>query len=197
MPKKTITLLFILCLAHFAKAQSADAVYNQYLDFNLLRLQADFPAALSKGEKILPNAALLPAKSRIGFYNGLAKAYEETNHPDKAVVYYEMVSTAEPDFYVAHRALGYLYLIPAKALNEKLLATTPDKPGYAQLFEQYKKAVLKAMPHLEKAQACDPSVETLTLIKFLYKNINEAAEINSLDTKLAALRKKCVEVLSE
>ena len=197
MPKKTILILLILSLTHLAKAQTADAVYDQYMNFNLARLHGDLPKSLKLGEAILPNAAQLPAKSRISFYNGIAKVYEDSNQPDKAVPYYELVAAAEPNFYVAHRALGYLYLIPAKQLNEKLQAATPGTADWQQLFEQYKKAVLKALPHLEKAQACDPSDETLALIKFLYKNINDTAALQSLNGRLAALAKNCVDILRE
>jgi tetratricopeptide (TPR) repeat protein len=197
MPKKTLLLLLVLCLTHFAKAQTADAVYNQYLDFNMARFHGDLPKSLKLGEGILPNADKLPAKSRIGFYNGIAKVYEDSNQPDKAVPYYELVAAAEPDFYVAHRALGYLYLIPAKQLNDKLQSATPGTADWKQLFEQYKMAVLKALPHLEKAQACDPSDETLALIKLSYRNINDTAALQSLNARLAELGKNCVDVLSE
>jgi len=197
MPKKTFLLLFILCLTHLAKSQTADAVYDQYLNFNNARFYGDLPKSLKLGEAILPNAAKLPAKSRISFYNGIAKVYEDSHQPDKAIPYYELVAAAEPNFYVAHRALGYLYLIPAKQLNDKLQAATPGTADWQQLFEQYKKAVLKALPHLEKAQACDPSDETLALIKLLYRNIKDTTALQSLNARLAVLAKNCVDVLSE
>jgi hypothetical protein len=194
MPKKTLLLLLISCLTHLAKAQTADAVYEQYLDFNLATLQGDLPKSLKLGENILPNAAKLPAKSQISFYNRIAKVYEDSNQPDKAIPYYEIVAAAEPDFYVVHRALGYLYLAPAKQLYEKLQAATNNK---AELTDQYKKAVLKALPHLEKAQACDPSDETLALIKTLYTSIKDAPGLQSLNTRLAGLGKNCLTILSE
>jgi tetratricopeptide (TPR) repeat protein len=196
MPKKTILTLFIVCLCGLAKAQTPDQVYDQYIVFNEARAGNNAPATIKKGELILPNVDKLPPKTKIVFYNGLAKAYEDNNQFDKATPYYEVVAAAVPDYYVVHRALGYIYLIPAKAINEKMLAEK-DKAGMARLMEQYKVAVLKALPHLEKAQACDPSDETLSLIKLLYRNINDTASLQTLNTRLAGLSKNCLDLLSE
>jgi tetratricopeptide (TPR) repeat protein len=196
MIKKSILLLFIVLVSITAKAQTADAVFDQYLDFNYARLKQENQNAQALGEKILPNAALLPAKSRISFYNGLAKLYEDAGQTDKAISYYEIVNKAEPDFYVAHRALGYLYLLPAAGVFTKLNAAT-DKATKNTLSTQYNALVRKALPHLEKAQACDPSDETLTVIKTLYANINDKAGLKTLNSKLAAMSKNCIEILSE
>jgi tetratricopeptide (TPR) repeat protein len=197
MPKKTSLFILMLCLCGLAKAQSADSVYNAYLDFNFSRSQGQEAKALKQGESILPKVDKLPEKSRTTFYNGLAKVYEDDNQPEKAVRYYELVAAAEPNFYVAQRALGYLYLIPAKAINEKMIAAKADQAAYKQLAVQYKQAVMKAMPHLEKAQACDPSNETLSLIKLLYRNIGGTTELKTLDARLSALSKNCMDILSE
>src|ERR1700744_4745607 len=104
MPKKTFILLFLLCVAGFAKAQTPDAVYDQYMDFNLSRSKGQEDKALKQGENILPNVSKLPEKSRTSFYNGLAKVYEDSNQPENAAKYYELVAAAEPNFYVAQRA---------------------------------------------------------------------------------------------
>ncbi|MDB4926931.1 hypothetical protein [Mucilaginibacter sp.] len=180
MPKKILLILFIICFCSLAKAQTADAVYDQYLDYNLDRLHGDMAIALKLGESILPNAGKLPAKARISFYNSMAKLYED-NQPDKAIIYYEMVTAAEPNYYVAHRALGYLY------------AAKADKA----IGDLYKAAALKALPNLEKAQACDPSAETLALIKLMYTNIHDEQGLKALNTRLAALSKNCLDILSE
>jgi tetratricopeptide (TPR) repeat protein len=193
MPKKTLVLFFILCFSALAKAQTADEVYAQYLYFNLDRLQGGLDDALKLGEKILPNADKLPDKSRVAFYNGIGKLYEDDKQTGKAIKYYELVAAAEPDFYVVNRALGYLYLTPANELYSKLQANKNDK----QLVDLYKTAVLKALPHLEKAQTCDPSDETLALIKTLYANIHDDAGLKSLNDRLKELGKNCVSILVE
>ncbi|WP_299497517.1 hypothetical protein [Mucilaginibacter sp.] len=180
MPKKILLIIFLTCFCALAKAQTADAVYDQYLDYNLDRLHGDMAVALKLGESILPNAGKLPAKAQISFYNSMAKLYEDSQ-PDRAIIYYEMVTAAEPNYYVAHRALGYLYVAKADKATGDL----------------YKAVVLKALPNLEKAQACDPSAETLALIKSMYTNLHDDAGLKSLTSRLAALSKNCLDILSE
>lgn len=196
MPKKTITLLFLLCFCTIVKAQTADQVYDKFLDFNDARSHNNLEKTLTLGQQILVNVDKLPAKTRIYFYNALAKAFEDNKQFDKAIPYYETVAKAVPNYYVVHRALGYIYLIPADELYKKLQATK-DKTASNLLMQDYKKAVLKALPHLEKAQACDPSDETLTLIKSLYKNIKDDAGLKSLKTRLNTLSKNCLDILTE
>jgi len=193
MPKKIFLILIILCISSLAKAQTADDVYNLYLDFNLKRFEGDAEKALQIGENILPNADKLPAKSQVMFYNGIAKLYEDDEQSVEAIPLYEKVAAAQPDYYVAHRALGYLYLKHADELYTKLQAA----PGDKEIAAAYKATVLKALPHLEKAQACDPSDETLALIKTLYTNIHDDADLQSLNARLKALSKSCLDILSE
>jgi tetratricopeptide (TPR) repeat protein len=196
MPKKTITLLFILGFCTIVKAQTADQVYDKFLDFNDARSHNNLGKTLTLGQQILVNVDKLPAKTKIYFYNALAKAYEDNKQFDLAVPYYETVAKAVPNYYVVHRALGYIYLMPADELYKKLQATK-DKAAGDLLMQDYKKAVLKALPHLEKAQACDPSDETLTLIKSIYKNIKDNAGLKSLNSRLTALSKNCLDILTE
>ena len=109
---RSLFLLFVtLNIAGFTRAQTkADAVYDKYLDFNLKRFEGKADDALKIGEDLLTDADQLPAKSRISFFNGLAKLYEDDSQSAEAIPLYEKVVTAQPDYYVAHRALGYLYL---------------------------------------------------------------------------------------
>ncbi|MCC8425697.1 hypothetical protein [Mucilaginibacter sp. UR6-11] len=193
MSKRTNILLFILCLTGIAKAQTADAVYDQYLDFNLKRLEGNTAAALALGENILPNVGKLAGKSQISFYNSLAKLYDDDNQSVEAIPLYEKVAAAQPDYYVVHRALGYLYLKPTDELYAKLQLS----PGDKEIEMQYKTAVTKALPHLEKAQACDPSDETLALIKTLYTNLKDKKALDTLTGRLALLAEKCIDILTE
>jgi tetratricopeptide (TPR) repeat protein len=181
MLKKTVLLLFIVFIGLTARAQSADSVYNRYLDFNLARFQGQQDKVLELGEQLIPDADKLPEKARISFYFAIGKMYEDNDQPEKAKPYYEKVALAVPDYYVVHRALGYLYAKEAGA---------PGNPDYISKIK-------KALPHLEKAQACDPSDETLALIKTLYKNINDEAGLDSLNPRLKELSKNCIDVLSD
>jgi len=190
--------MFLCCIRLLAHAQvlSADSVYSKYLDFNLARFQGEQDKVLELGEAIIPYADKLPEKTRVNFYFGAGKMYEDDNQPDKALPFYEKVAAAVPDYYVVHRALGYLYLDKAKKLENRMNSAN-DKPFKDSLFADYVQAVKKALPHLEKAQACDPSDDTLNIIKGLYTKINDTAGLNSLDARLKQLGRDCVDILSD
>jgi tetratricopeptide (TPR) repeat protein len=197
MLKRVVLLLIFISAYMFAKAQTADAVYNQYLDFNLARFQGEQEKTLELGEDILPNADKLPEKARVNFYFGAGKMYEDNEQPDKAITYYEIVAKAVPDYYVVRRALGYLYLGKAKQLQKQLSASTGNKAMEAQLTSAYNTDMKKALPHLEKAQACDPSDDTLTIIKSLYQSINDTDGLSTLDSRLKQLSKNCIDILTD
>jgi len=197
MLKKTFLLYLIIFAGLRANAQSADSVYNKYLDFNLARLQGEQDKVLELGEAIIPNADKLPEKARINFFFSVGKMYEDGNQPAKAIPYYEKVAAAVPDYYVVHRALGYLYLDDVKAIEKKLNTASNDKTANEQLTATYEKAVRKTLSQLEEAQACDPSDETLAIIKTLYKNINDSKGLNSLNDRLKVLSQNCADILED
>ena len=197
MFKKAFFLLLTVFAGFSAHSQSADTVYNRYLDFNLARFQGEEDKVLALGERVLPDAEKLPEKSRINFYFSIGKVYEDNDQPAKAVIYYEKVTAAVPNYYVVHRALGYLYLDDVKAIEKKLNEATSDAALNKSLTEAYYKAVKKALPHLEKAQACDPSEETLAIIQILYKNIKDLPGLNSLNDRLKQLSTNCIDILAD
>jgi len=197
---KKITFFIVLAsagLTAHAQTPSADSVYNQYLDFNLARFQGEQDKILELGESLLPYADKLPEKARISFYFYAGKMYEDNNQPGKALPLYEKVATAVPDYYVVHRALGYLYLADAQKIGVKLNAATTDVALNQKWTADYANAVRKALSHLEKAQACDPSEETLQAIKTLYKNIKDDKGLNSLDKRLKELSTRCIDILTD
>ena len=123
--------------------------------------------------------------------------YEDNDQPDKAIPYYEKVATAVPDYYVVHRALGYIYLAKAKKIGDELNNSLNDKVMAAQLTEAYASAAKKALPHLEKAQACDPSDETLASVQRLYRNLKDTRGLTTLDSRLKQLSRNCIDLLSD
>jgi len=196
MLKKIFLLFIILSTGIAARAQVIDSVYDRYLDFNLARFQGESDKLLQLGEAVLPNAEKLPEKTKINFYFSLGKVYEDNDMPDKALIYYEKVAAAVPDYYVVHRGLGYIYLEKSKQLKNQLYNTT-DAALKQKLTDEYTAAARKALPHLEKAQACDPSDETLDEIKSLYTNLKDTEGLKTLDTRLKELSKHCIDILED
>ena len=180
-----------------AKAQTPDTLFNKLGDFDLARFNNESGKAIRIGESILPDTAKLTAKVRVSFFGRLAKLYEDNEQDAKAITYYQKVVAAVPDYYVAQRALGYLYDKEAEEIHLKLYNTKNDDLAYKSLFDNYKRSALKALPHLEKAQACDPDDDTLDLIKTLYQNIKDEQRLNSLNDRLNSLKKNCIDILPE
>lgn len=197
MKKLCSLVAFLLTSAVLYAQLPSKTAYEQYLDFNLMRLQGEHADAMNMGVALLDSVDKLPAKSRISFYNSLARLYEDQDQPERATPYYEKVVAAEPHYYVAHRALGYIYLAPANDIFSKLSAAKPNTPAYNKLKEDYNAAAVKALRHLEIAQACDASDDTLTIIKTLYKNMGDTALLSTLDERLKALGKDCLDILSD
>ncbi|WP_295790940.1 hypothetical protein [Mucilaginibacter sp.] len=196
MLKKIYLFLFVVLMSFVAKAQSADSVYSRYLDFNLARFQGETEKLLGLGEAILPAADKLPEKTRINFYFAIGQVYENNDQPQKALGYYEKVAAAVPDYYVVHRGIGYIYLAQAKEIKDKLNASS-DVGLTEKLKGDYETAARKALPHLEKAQACDPSDETLDEIKSLYQNLKDTEGLNTLNVRLKELSKHCIDLLED
>ncbi|MFD0763976.1 tetratricopeptide repeat protein [Mucilaginibacter lutimaris] len=194
--KRLFLVFFVSFTAIIARAQTADEVYNQYLDFNLARLQGE-GKALSIGQDIIPNADKLKEKMRISFFYSIGNLFKNEGQSVKAIEYYEKVAAAVPDYYVVHRALGYLYLKNADAISEKLNAAKSDINENKRLTILYIAAGKKALPHLEKAQACDPSDETLSIIKMLYRNTKDTQGAATLNSRLKAMSKTCIDLLDD
>ena len=139
----------------------------------------------------------MPEKARVNFFCSIAKVYEDENQSVKAIFYYEKVVEAEPKYYVAHRALGYLYLAKANEIEISLNNLAKKTNEYIKLNEDYSAAVNRALPHLEKAQACEPDDDTLKEIVLLYKKINDTEHLKTLTSRLNLLNKDCIDILTD
>lgn len=197
MLKRTILILVFGLSAIASKAQVTDTLFNRLGDFDLLRFNNKTAEAITKGEQILPDSGKLPPKTKTSFFWRLAKLYEDDGEDTNAIRLYEKVVVAAPDYYVAKRALGYLYDKRARKILDKLLALKSGDPAHDRLFADYKAEVKRSLPLLEKAQACDPSDETLALIKALYKNIHDDNGASTLDDRIKSLSKNCLDILPE
>src|SRR5476651_1570218 len=134
MLKYYFVLLFLICPGLSLHAQAPKDTYERYLDFNLARLAGDTEGALNMGEALLDSVNALPEKSRVSFYNSMGKLYEDSHLPQSAAKYYEKVTVAVPNYYVAHRALGYIYLATATDLFETLSGRKKTDPVYTRIM---------------------------------------------------------------
>ncbi|WP_299289425.1 hypothetical protein [uncultured Mucilaginibacter sp.] len=196
MIKTVFVFLLIICFAS-AQAQYNTKIYNQYLDFNEAQSKNDNSKAMLKADSILHSSEKLPIKAQTSFYRRLAKLYEDQNQPEKAILYNEKVLQAVPDFYISHRALGYLYLLPTNNLVDKMNQAKSNSAEHQKYQSQYFKAIETALPHLEKAEACDHDDATLDLIKGLYQKLNDKAGLAGLDKRLKLLRANCIDLLTD
>jgi tetratricopeptide (TPR) repeat protein len=197
MPKKVLLLLIAVFAIITAKAQTAEEVYNRYLDFNLARLEGPATKAMELGEALLPDTAKLTPKARINFYYSIGKLYEDDQQSVKAQQFYQRVAAAVPNYYVVQRALGYIYAKQAEVLAGQLNATASNITENKRITALYMAAAKKAIPHLEKAQSCDPDDDTLTRINILLKNTKDTQGISNLKAKLAELSKSCIDLLDD
>ena len=190
-----ILLLFVTVTSF---AQTKDSVlYNKLGDFDMARFYNESQTAIRIGESILADTAKLTPKALVSFYGRLAKLYEDNEQGEKAMIYYAKVIAAVPDYYVAQRAYGYLADSIAEEVHLKIHQLKSNDPSRNALFEQYKEEVLKALPHLEKAQACDPNDQDMDMIRTLYQNIHGEQQLATLNERLVTLSKNCVDILSD
>ncbi|CAM3639482.1 lipopolysaccharide assembly protein LapB [Mucilaginibacter galii] len=187
----------VLTVSVNAKAQADGELSKQYTEFKILNSTKSNASAIELGKQLLPQADKLPDNSRVIFYNMLAKAYEEEKQPDMAQPLYEKVIVMQPDYYVAHLALGHIYMQKANQEGTLVNASKGDKAAYQKHLAAYTALIKTAIPHLEKVQACDPYDDNLNLIKKLYTSINNAAAISTLDARVKAMSGKCVDILMD
>lgn len=197
MFKKLLLLSSIVFVAFATQAQTTDEVYNKYLDFNEARMYQNTDKALTLGQDIIPNADKLKEGTRLNFYYAIGNLFENDGQSVKAIEFYQKVANAVPDYYVAQRALGYLYLKNVQDITTKLNAAKSDINENKRLTALYATAAKKALPYLEKAQACDPTDDTLAIIKSLYKNMGDTQGAATLNTRLKALSKNCIDLLDD
>ena len=100
-------------------------------------------------------------------------------------------------FYISHRALGYLYLLPINSLVEKMNQAKNNLAEHQKYEAQYFKVIKTALPHLEKAEACDHDDATLDLIKGLYQKLNDKTGLAGLEKRLKLLRGNCIDLLTD
>ncbi|PWS27418.1 hypothetical protein DHW03_07345 [Pedobacter yonginense] len=194
-----LTAYLTLLLSSFACAQKQD-IKDLYFDYLQVRMDADEkPEAKAKAIALLQRSSEL-SKTQLGNVNyHLGRLYEEDGEIEKSVPYYEESIKITPGYYVPYRALGFMYYKKCKDLAQKLTTINQSGTGTAgnKASEEFKSLSLKTAKYLEKSQACDPDVETLGMIKALYKNIKDDRALATLNDRLKALSADCVTLLED
>lgn len=172
-------------------------IVNQYDDFGGAITNGNEQQALFLARQLLPEITTLTTRQQAIFYYKLAGLYESLKNNDNAIEFYERSLKLEPDFYVPHLALGYLFLEQANGIVGQMNDKTNDPQLRQKYLKAYQDKLRKALPHLEKALACDPNDQVLESIKLSYKALKDEASFISLESRLEGLRKNCVTVLKE
>lgn len=196
---------YYLCLISFifflntnlSAQQKSEDLENLYEDFLKSRLNQDYNSAITLGERILPQKSNFSEKRQLAFAYTLAKMYEDNHLIEKAIPLYQEVLTKEPNYYVPHRALGFYYLNKSNELVPQLKAANNSTEQRKQQMEKYSALLLQALPHLEKAYACDPDDETLRIIRNLMTTVGPKAKAQEFESRITQMKEKCASILTE
>jgi tetratricopeptide (TPR) repeat protein len=190
---KHVAALFILFIC---KAAFSQDLVDRYYDFGGAVTEGRQSTAVMLAETILPEISSLSEKRQAIFYFKLAGLHENMKNTDQAILFYERTLKLEPDYYVPHMALGYLYISKANSVLPTLNAEQ-DKLARDRYMREYYSLMRKAIPFLEKAMACDPNEQVLASIKNCYDSVQDTAGLSNLDARLKSLAQNCVTVLKE
>ncbi|HEY0668041.1 MAG TPA: hypothetical protein VGD22_07700 [Sphingobacteriaceae bacterium] len=194
--KNYLFTLFLLGYWAYGFSQTK-SVEDLYMDFRVERTEGTPIRALQIGGKIMAHTEKLPARYQDNFNYHMGKLYEVNHEDDKAILFYKKVAVAVPDYYVPHLALGNLYLKSARPFIQKLNASKNNRTEYDAYLNQYKQILVRALPHLEKAQACDPNEDTLSALQYIYQSLKTPEKNASLDSRLKALSVNCISLLKD
>lgn len=195
------TLFFCLALGFYFTAHSqAKPIADAYYDFKVAKsIKEDSAKTLIVILELLKREKELAPGQIANLEYHAGGTYEDMGQPDSAIAHYENSLKAEPNYFVIHRALGFIYLEKSKTLVAKMNEANKNKDstGNAKAFLEYKALVKKAIPYLEKYQACDADDDTLEIITNLYKSIKETDGIATLPGRLKSLGVTCVSLLED
>jgi len=197
--KRKLFLITILSLTYFISFAQEDNIDDAYLNYKVSRNVKGNTKSIEKLSALLKRSSELSVKQVANVEYHLGRMYEEIGTADSAIVHYENSLKGEPNYSVLHRALGFIYLAKTKPAVAKMneASKTKDAAANAKAFGEYKALVKKAIPYLEKYQACEPDDETLTTINNLYKSIKDSESLKTLDARLKANADKCVSLLAD
>ena len=196
---RKIIIVFLLIIS-FSKAYAQKSIEDLYQAYTVIRTTNDNKLpAIELALDVLKRSSELTNTQIANLNFHVGRLYEETKQEEKASPYYEESLKLAPDYYVTHRALGNIYLKRSTALVQRMneAGKAQQMDTYNKLFSEYKKITLMTLPHLEKAQACDPDEQGMQQIRGLYKNIKDLSAANTLDERLKKLAVTCVDLLED
>ena len=197
--KRKLFLITILCLTYFISFAQGDNIDDAYLKYKVSRNVKGNIKSIENLSALLKRSSELSVKQVANVEYHLGRMYEEMGTVDSAIVHYENSLKGEPNYSVIHRALGFIYLAKTKPAVTKMneASKAKDAAGNAKAFAEYKLLVKKAIPYLEKYQACEPDEQTLATITNLYKSIKDLESPKTLDARLKANAVNCVSLLED
>ncbi|WP_231427882.1 tetratricopeptide repeat protein [Pedobacter sp. Leaf250] len=199
MKKRLLTLLIFLSTAQITFSQTK-SIKDLYWDYAQIRMEdSERAQAITLAEALIKRTPEL-TKTQFGNVSyHLGRLYEETGETEKAIPHYEQAIKITPGYYVPYRALGFIFIKKANAIGSKMneAAKAKDAKLSTELYGQYKAIALKALPNLEKSQACDPDEETKNIILNLYRSLKDNASILSLDDRLKSKSSACISLLED
>jgi len=199
MKKLLFSILLIVAGTQFGFSQNK-SIKDLYWDYSQIRMtDTKRPKAIELAEALIKRSSEL-TKIQLGNVSyHLARLYEETGETEKAIPYYEEAIKITPGYYVPYRALGFIFIKKCNAIGGKMneAGMAKDLKLYGELYAQYKLLAFKALPNLEKSQACDPDDETKTIITNLYRSLKDNASIVSLDERLKKKAIDCISLLDD
>lgn len=197
--KKQI-ILFVFCLTSICSFAQTKSVKELYDNFKVYRTFTDNkPDQIAQTLTLLTFADQLTTKQITNINYNLGRMYEDIEEADSAMRYYQKSLEGEPNYEVVHRALGFIYLAKSNDAVNKIneAKAKSDIEGDKKAFSAYKELILKALPHLEKYQACAPDDETLSIIRNLYASLKDTKALETLDARLKEMSGKCVDLLDD
>ena len=197
--KRKLFLITILCLTYFISFAQGDNIDDAYLNYKVSRNVKGNTKSIENLSALLKRSSELSVKQVANVEYHLGRMYEEMGTVDSAIVHYENSLKGEPNYSVIHRALGFIYLAKTKPAVTKMneASKAKDATSNAKAFAEYKLLVKKAIPYLEKYQACEPDEQTLATINNLYKSIKDLESPKTLDARLKANAVNCVSLLED
>jgi len=199
MKKYLCIAVFSISTFQYALAQQP-SVKDLYFDFTNYRMsQENKEDVLRKSLILLSQKNELTVKQQANVNYHIGRLYEETGAPEKSVPYYEETIALSPAYYVPYRALAFINVKKCNEFGVKINDAAKQKNAeiHNQALADYKKQVLKTIPYLEKAQACDPDDETLTMLVKYYKSIKANEALEKLPEKLKKLAENCITLLDD